>query len=323
MERQAKTIAITSGGFRHLVLLAATVLAASFLALGVFPSRQAAALDSEEQTLLGLINNYRAANGLGTLSTSSLLTKAAVWMSNDMATKDYFSHTDSLGRDPFTRMADFGYNYNTWKGENLAAGVSDAKGALRLWKNSPGHNAVLLNPNFTVIGIARAYNEGSHFGWYWTNDFGGQADAAPAPDPTPVATPAPTPAPTPDPTPAATPVPAAPDPTPVATRTPDPTPERTPKPEPTATPTTTPVPLPEAGDIAARALPWWSRVTILGLDDPVLDIFSRLAQTYIEASGGFLAQDRQGDEPSVGDLAVPWLGLLAFGEQETPPVSLI
>jgi uncharacterized protein YkwD len=52
-------------------------------------------------------------------------------------------------------MAAFGYNYNTWKGENLAAGVDSAQGAFDLWKNSPGHNANMLNANFKVVGIAR------------------------------------------------------------------------------------------------------------------------------------------------------------------------
>ena len=35
------------------------------------------AIDSEEQAFLGLINNYRAQNGLGALSISTNLTRAA------------------------------------------------------------------------------------------------------------------------------------------------------------------------------------------------------------------------------------------------------
>ena len=45
--------------------------------------------------------------------------------------KAYFSHTDSLGRDPWTRMCYFGYCYNTWKGENIAAGYVTAAGRLQ------------------------------------------------------------------------------------------------------------------------------------------------------------------------------------------------
>ncbi len=137
-----------------------------------------AALDSEEQAFLNVINSYRQANGLRALSLNAKLNAAADWMSNDMAAKNYFSHTDSLGRDPFQRMADFGYDYNTWKAENLTAGIDAAQAAFDLFKASPGHDANMLNPNFKVIGIGRAYAAGSTYGWYWAADFGGH-------DPTP------------------------------------------------------------------------------------------------------------------------------------------
>lgn len=130
-------------------------------------------LDSEEQTFLGLINLYRQQNGLGALSIEPNLQAAAEWMSADLGAENYFSHTDSLGRDPFQRMRDFGYDYNTWMGENIAAGTSSAQTAFDLWKGSPGHNANMLNPNYKVMGIGRAYTAGSDYGWYWTNDFGG------------------------------------------------------------------------------------------------------------------------------------------------------
>jgi|FLYL01.1.fsa_nt_gi uncharacterized protein YkwD len=79
------------------------------------------AIDSEEQLFLDLLNSYRAQNGRVALQLDAKLNNAADWMSNDMGVNRYFSHTDSLGRDPFVRMCDFGYCYNTWKGENLAA----------------------------------------------------------------------------------------------------------------------------------------------------------------------------------------------------------
>ncbi|TET95402.1 MAG: hypothetical protein E3J29_06945, partial [Dehalococcoidia bacterium] len=179
-------------------LVALIVLAAALVALAGMPRGAEAALDSEEQAFLTLINNYRQANGLGSLSLNGELNAAADWMSNDMAAKDYFSHTDSLGRDPFQRMADFGYGYNTWKGENLAAGVDAAQAALDLWKGSPGHDANMLNPNFKVIGIARAYGDGTTYGWYWSTEFGGQGSPPPAPTPEPTPEPAPPPPPPPD-----------------------------------------------------------------------------------------------------------------------------
>ncbi len=143
----------------------------------VFARAQTPTLDGEEQTVLKLINDYRAQNGLGALRVSVALTRAADWMSADMAAKNYFNHTDSQGRDPFVRMTAFGYNYAGYRGENIAAGYSDAGRTFDLWRNSPGHNAAMLNANFNVIGIGRVYGASSTYKWYWTTDFGSFVDA--------------------------------------------------------------------------------------------------------------------------------------------------
>ena len=91
-----------------------------------------------------------------------------------MAANRYFSHIDSEGRDPFRRMADFGYTANTWKGENIAAGYGTAAQAFAGWKSSPGHNANMLNEHFRTIGIGRVHLDGSPYRTYWTTDFGGE-----------------------------------------------------------------------------------------------------------------------------------------------------
>ncbi|NWJ45428.1 MAG: CAP domain-containing protein [Chloroflexi bacterium] len=127
-------------------------------------------LDTEEQAFLGTINQYRAANGKGALSVNQKLTAASRWMSGDMGAKNYFSHTDSLGRDPFKRMNDFGYTYHA-AAENIAAGYETAQDVFTGWKNSPGHNTNMLG-NYTEIGIGRVYTASSLYKWYWTTDFG-------------------------------------------------------------------------------------------------------------------------------------------------------
>ncbi len=189
---------------------------------GLLSPKRAEALDSEEQTFLATINDYRAQNGLGPLNENATLDSDARWMANDMATNNYFSHQDSLGRDPFARMDDMGYGYNTWRGENLVAGTETATYSFKMWHESPEHNANMLGSHYTVIGIARAYGAASTFGWYWATEFGGEDDSAPPP-------PAPTAAPEP-----ATPPPVV---EPVITPVPPPptTPEPTTAPAPTAT----------------------------------------------------------------------------------------
>ena len=105
-------------------------------------------LGPEEQAFVVLLNDYRAQNGLGALSIDSGIQSAADWMSTDMGENDYFSHTDSLGGLPWDRMCDFGYCYNTWKGENIAAGYDTAEAVFEAWRTSPGHNSNMLGENY-------------------------------------------------------------------------------------------------------------------------------------------------------------------------------
>lgn len=130
--------------------------------------------DQETGRFLVLINRYRVQKGLKPLSMDKKLQQAAQWMSRDMAAKNYLGHRDSKGRDPFKRMAAFGYDYNTYKAENVAAGQQTAAKVIKSWQDSKTHNANMLNPKFTVIGIGFAYGKNSKFGWYWTTTFGGR-----------------------------------------------------------------------------------------------------------------------------------------------------
>ncbi len=149
-------------------------------------------LDSAEQEFLGLINAYRAQNGLGALTISTNLNRGAAWMVEDLATNAYFAHTDSLGRSPYARAIDCGYPSGA--GENIAAGTnwSSAQSAFNAWQNSPGHNANMLGTYYQQIGIARFNLPGSPYGWYWATTFGaindgtGGGGGAPQPTNTPV-----------------------------------------------------------------------------------------------------------------------------------------
>ena len=155
-------------------------LALSLLTLAVLPPAIASAadpvLDAEERAFCTQINQYRAQNGRAALKVSVSLTNASEWMSRDMATKNYFSHTDSLGRTFSTRLGAFGYTYNTGKAENIAAGNATSAATFAQWKASSGHNTNMLNSTYKVIGIGRAYDSASTYKWYWTTDFGGYVD---------------------------------------------------------------------------------------------------------------------------------------------------
>ena len=80
------------------------------------------------------------------------------------------------GASAWDRMAASGYTYNTWKGENIAAGMSTAAQVFAGWRNSSGHNANMLKADFKVIGISLVSTSGSPYVHYWTTDFGGYVD---------------------------------------------------------------------------------------------------------------------------------------------------
>ena len=145
----------------------------------VSPSEAAA--DAEEQRMLSLINAYRQTKGLGPLAFSPSLNRAAAWMSRDMATKRYFSHTDSTGRSAFARMTDCGYTNAMSMAENIAGGHADAAATLEQWKNSPGHNTNLLKADARVAGIGRYSDPATPYRHYWTLNLGGRDDSGATP----------------------------------------------------------------------------------------------------------------------------------------------
>ena len=134
-----------------------------------------ACLDDEEVNFLALINDYRAGSGLPPLSVSASLSSAAAYHSIDMASNGYLDHSLSDGTGVQQNLANFGYDSGTY-GENIAAGMATAQEAMQIWQGSPEHNANMLNGTYGAIGIGRAYDAESPYGWYWTTDFGDVSD---------------------------------------------------------------------------------------------------------------------------------------------------
>jgi uncharacterized protein YraI len=130
-----------------------------------------ACLDSEELQFLALLNDTRASVGAPPLSVSSSLSAAAAYHSVDMALQGYLAHTLIDGTSVEQNMANFGYAGGT-HGENIAAGADTGAAAMQTWQASAAHNANMLNGEFGVVGIGRAYDPASQYGWYWTTIFG-------------------------------------------------------------------------------------------------------------------------------------------------------
>jgi uncharacterized protein YkwD len=133
-----------------------------------------ARMGKAERKALREINRYRVHHGLPRLRANAKLTSAARWMARDMIRYQYFAHTDHRGRSPFDRLNAFGYRgAGLYRGENLAAGRKSPHLTIVDWKNSPAHNANLLEDDFRAAGIVRIKApEGAPYRWYWAMEFG-------------------------------------------------------------------------------------------------------------------------------------------------------
>ncbi|MFB0630055.1 CAP domain-containing protein, partial [Streptomyces sp. AB3(2024)] len=118
--------------------------------------------------VIALVNSERAAAGCGPLKEDAQLRSAAQGHSEDMAQRDYFSHTDPDGGDPGTRTTAAGYRWSTY-GENIAKGQQTAQDVMDAWMKSPGHRANILNCSFKDIGVGMRPGAG---GPWWTQNFG-------------------------------------------------------------------------------------------------------------------------------------------------------
>ena len=170
------------------VAIATALVLVGVVALVTAPKDCKVTVEADSASVLSTVNSYRVANGRSPLQSDDALTASAQWMAEDMDRYEYFSHTDSLGRDPFQRMAAFGYP-TAWMGENLARDADTAQAVLDAWVASPGHNAILLATEATEAGVGIA-------GQYVALDVGG-AVYVEIPVPTPVPTVEPTPEPAP------------------------------------------------------------------------------------------------------------------------------
>jgi uncharacterized protein YkwD len=186
-QRSRQSHRVTSRGAARRKVLIMRQVVVSLLALVVVAGGVAApalaaptshyCADAQEVAFLQKINTYRVGKGLPKLRLTQTLGAAADHHSVDMARNNYFSHTLSGGISWEKNIANHGYPSNTTRGENIAAGNATASATFTQWRNSPPHNANMTSGSFRAIGIGRAYDASSTYGWYWTTTFGSTADA--------------------------------------------------------------------------------------------------------------------------------------------------
>ncbi|HET7714711.1 MAG TPA: CAP domain-containing protein [Bauldia sp.] len=119
------------------------------------------------------ISEYRESRGLSSVTVDATLTAIALRQAQAMARAGKMSH--SLGGSFASRLSRGGYNALI-AAENLAAGPRNLDEAISSWRGSRGHNANLLKPGVTQIGIAVAYAPNSRYGNFWALVLGAPDD---------------------------------------------------------------------------------------------------------------------------------------------------
>lgn len=115
--------------------------------------------------IVNLVNDERGKAGCGPVTEESHLDRAAQGHSDDMSERDYFSHDTPEGDSFADRITAAGYSRPG--AENIAKGAASADQVMRMWMNSSGHRANILNCSLKKLGVGVAKD-----GWYWTQDFG-------------------------------------------------------------------------------------------------------------------------------------------------------
>jgi uncharacterized protein YkwD len=155
------------------------------------PASPTAPAPTYVEQMVVLVNQFRAENGLPPLKAVPELTKAAQDYVIRLAGANFFGHNDPdfACNKPSDRAVAVGYTNWTNIGENLAAGYSTAESAINAFKNSPGHRAAMLSPNFRDFGVGYFYDasdaanvrqdgscpyggSGGPYRYYWAQEFG-------------------------------------------------------------------------------------------------------------------------------------------------------
>lgn len=146
-------------------------------------SKAAVSVDSEEQSFVDILNEYRKGLGLTELKLSNNVLAGSEFFAQNFSEHPNDSnvcvHIDSTGNAPEERGKKYGFYFLA---ENMGWGYSAGQDMFDGWKASSGHLANMTNSGARTIGIARYYNpnavgktdcRGNVIGspWFWIADF--------------------------------------------------------------------------------------------------------------------------------------------------------
>lgn len=154
---------------KKITICALTVFASLAFTIQV----RAASVDTEEQAMVDLINDYRKSLGRTELKLSKNVLEGAEFFASDFADNpddaNVNIHIDTSGNAPEERGKKYGYYFLS---ENMGWGYETAQGMFDAWKASEGHRDNMANVGGRTIGIARAYKAGATKNggvaeWFW------------------------------------------------------------------------------------------------------------------------------------------------------------
>lgn len=118
-------------------------------------------------TVFTRINEYRTSRGLNPLKYHATVASLAQEWSDSIATREVIEHRANFWTDPRALKP------NNGAGEVIAIRTDrDAAQLVEWWKGSPGHNAMLLDPRFNVMGAGISYTDRYYRIWGVVNFFG-------------------------------------------------------------------------------------------------------------------------------------------------------
>jgi len=109
-----------------------------------------------------VVSRYRTEHGLSAVKTDPQLTAIAERQAQAMAASGIMDH--SVAGSFSSRISVVNANRAA---ENIAAGTKTWAETFRMWQNSPGHNANLLQARADSVGVAVARNEQTRYKIFW------------------------------------------------------------------------------------------------------------------------------------------------------------
>ncbi|CAB4932822.1 unannotated protein [freshwater metagenome] len=171
VRRTRRPAAIALGVLTSGAVLAAGAPAASAACAGANRTVASQGATRAEVAVRCLVNERRAAAGLGPLAANARAATAAQRHTDDMVRRRYFDHTSPGGSTMSDRVDRTGLRWSAL-GENIAVGQRTPAAVMRGWMRSPGHRANIMKREFRVLGVGVARKGTRGFsGPTWTQVF--------------------------------------------------------------------------------------------------------------------------------------------------------